>query len=290
MFEKLKLQNNVSKNIECFRDYLKKANDKIRGFDEPIFENIKGIRGAPIRHPYMIATVLYLLKHLQKTKHLNILEIGSYVGSFLFTWAYALKTFTNGEGSIYSIDPLESFFKENTYSAGKISKVTELDEGIKFDFAYQMLRHNLKHISINGNCVHLRAISKDVLPILRDKYFHLIYVDGDHGYQGVRSDLLETQRLLCDGGILCGDDLEIQGDECDIKYAKENAHIDFIVDTKTNVAYHPGVTLAVYEVLGKVSLWDGFWAVQKEGERWQRVSLQDAPLLIPPHFSDNIKN
>ena len=40
--------------------------------------------------------------------------------------------------------------------------------------------------------------------------FDLIYPDGDHSYHGVSVDIDNCCSLVRDGGILCGDDLEIQ--------------------------------------------------------------------------------
>src|SRR5207249_9617995 len=54
-----------------------------------------------------------------------------------------------------------------------------------------------------------RATSRGVLSKLPDKHYGLIYVDGSHKYDDVSFDLSAASRLLRDGGILCGDDLEL---------------------------------------------------------------------------------
>jgi predicted O-methyltransferase YrrM len=56
----------------------------------------------------------------------------------------------------------------------------------------------------------LRGCSRDALPNLPKNNFDLIYPDGDHSYHGVSVDIDNCCSLVRDGGILCGDDLEIQ--------------------------------------------------------------------------------
>jgi hypothetical protein len=103
--------------------------------------------------------------------------------------------------------------------------------------------------------------------------FDLVYLDGDHRYKQVSTDIRNAERLVGDGGILCGDDLELQAPAVDLENAKDNAHLDFILDPKTGQYYHPGITLAVAECFGDVSSWDGFWAVRKCGSKWEKVAI-----------------
>lgn len=49
--------------------------------------------------------------------------------------------------------------------------------------------------------------SKDKLPKLQDKSFDLIYVDGDHGYEGFKRDFYEALRLVRDNGVVVCDDV-----------------------------------------------------------------------------------
>lgn len=49
-------------------------------------------------------------------------------------------------------------------------------------------------------------------------HFDAIYVDGDHGYHGVREDLMNCWRVLKDGGWLMGHDYEINPAKTDSTY------------------------------------------------------------------------
>ncbi len=86
---------------------------------------------------------------------------------------------------------------------------------------------------------------------------------------------------------MCGDDLELQVSEINLENAKKNIDSDFIPDPKTNNWFHPGVTLAVGEFFGEVSVWEGFWAMRKRGASWEKVVWEELDLgnvLVPEHL------
>ena len=78
--------------LDDIRSLLEIISEKLDHINQPILEEVKGIRGDPIRHPYMSAIVWYLANSINRD-NLKILEIGSYVGSSLFTWIEALKKY-----------------------------------------------------------------------------------------------------------------------------------------------------------------------------------------------------
>jgi hypothetical protein len=68
-----------------------------------------------------------------------------------------------------------------------------------------------------------------------DDYFDVIYVDGDHTAQAVYNDLVESYRVIKDGGLLMGHDYHYNiGGE--VVYAvtnfcnKYNQTIEYIAD------------------------------------------------------------
>ena len=61
--------------------------------------------------------------------------------------------------------------------------------------------------------------------------------------------IIKTQRLVCDGGYICGNDLEIQWKDANQEHAQRHKDEDHVQDPKGRY-YHPGVTVAVYDVLG----------------------------------------
>jgi hypothetical protein len=81
---------------------------------------------------------------------------------------------------------------------------------------------------------------------------------------------------------ILGDDLELQLHECidvfepfDMELLK---NIDEVYHESRNTYYHPGVTLAVAEVLGPVMIWSGFWATQIKCKNEFDMSLTGMPL------------
>lgn len=269
---------------------LKESDDLLSTYTQPILDEAHGVRGSPHRHVYMMATV-WKLSQQTRLKNLNrplrVLEIGSYIGSSILTWDQALQEYCpDVECEIYSIDPLHSYVDDEMLSGGN-SKVGEIEYGVRHDFAYKIFRHNISFCK--NKIVHFRDMSKNILRVLQKQEFDIIYIDGDHSYSAVISDLREALELLDDGGILCGDDLECQMHEVDVDFGRSNLNSDFINDPRTDVSYHPGVTFAVGEVLGKVPSWKGFWAVEKSGEQLIPLSLKSSPLIVPNHFSPELK-
>jgi tetratricopeptide (TPR) repeat protein len=197
-----------------------------------------GIQGAhaPSRQVYMSAAV-DLLKATPAP--LRILEIGSYMGASLLTWADAAERLYGQPAEILCIDPWRDF------GAGQYR--AEVQTAFESQVAYEIFRHNAKlagarsNVSVTG----MRAISRDALPFLGAEHFHLIYVDGGLYYDDALYDITECHRLLAPGGIMCGDDLELQAHQCDMEFLIANKEADYIT-SPDGAELHPGVSLAVH--------------------------------------------
>jgi tetratricopeptide (TPR) repeat protein len=80
----------------------------------------------------------------------------------------------------------------------------------------------------------------------------------------------------------------LQLSQLDQNHAERNKHKDYILDPRTKVNFHPGVSLAVGEIFGTVSAWEGFWAMRRRGTGWEMVELPGAlpgQLHIPQHLT-----
>jgi predicted O-methyltransferase YrrM len=53
-----------------------------------------------------------------------------------------------------------------------------------------------------NNIVLLKGLSSDILPVLQARTFDIIFVDGDHSYEAVKSDVEMCYRLLKPGGVM----------------------------------------------------------------------------------------
>ena len=209
---------------------------------------------APVRHLFMMACVKY------KGLPCRVLEIGTWEGASALTWLEA-------GADLLCVDAWEDY----PTSPGDAEK------------AYIKFKENCP------NVMHIRGKSADVLPKIRKSEFDIVFIDGDHTYDIVKQDIALAMPLLRLGGIICGDDLNIQAYDSP-KAAKGTPYADCMRDEKTVRNFHPGVTKAVAEIFGKVSMWGGFWAMQKIAVNrydigWNPISLAGIKLDFPSHFS-----
>lgn len=160
-----------------------------------------------------------------------------------------------------------------------------MDELGRSGIAYDVFLHNIGFAAQGVPVLHAKGPSGDVLPFLASDRFDLVYIDASHYYEHVKADLENAGRLLKVGGILCGDDLEVQAHRCDIELAKRHKTSDLVYDPSIRAQYHPGVTLAVAEVIGKVPQYGRFWAVRKTVDGYEPVDLRECQSVIPAHFS-----
>jgi predicted O-methyltransferase YrrM len=202
---------------------------------------------APERQVFMSAALGSLNVSGDK---IRILEIGSYAGSSMLTWANAAGKLLDCRCEITCIDPWGD--------AGTDLYNESMAENLKSKRAYEVFCHNASICGENIEITPIRGTSDSVLPTLKDNNFDLIFIDGSHHYADVLQDMTESGRLLKIGGIICGDDLELQLSQCDAEFALENKKSDFILDPKSKAHFHPGVTLAVGEYFGDVSCFSGF--------------------------------
>lgn len=249
---------------------------------QPIFNMENAILSAPVRHIFMMGIVWYLTRHA-KNKNLRILEIGSWVGASTLSWAQGLKLHNDAHGIISCIDAWQPFFNRDTH---KDDLYLKMELALGTETAYQLYTHNVSTLPSTITCQHFRGKSENILPLLREQSFDIIFIDGDHSYQAVLNDIQHSLALVKEQGIICGDDLNLQLSQIDAEYARQHAEQDFIADPKTKRNYHPGVTLAVEQTFGEVSSWGGFWAMQKKMDGWQKVSLKDMPIHYPDHFPE----
>lgn len=252
--------------------------------DKPLLNANYAILGAPVRHMFMIATVWYLSKQLKK-ENIRILEIGSWVGASALSWAQGIHTYCQDKGTITCLDAWQPFFDRTTHTDDVYHK---MEQALVSDTAYQLFLHNINTIPNTIVHQHLRGKSENILPLLREESFDIIFIDANHTYEAVLQDIKLAIPLLKNNGIICGDDLNKQLFEVDESHARMNANIDYVKDANKGFGYHPGVTLAVAEALGEVSVWHGFWAVQKNHDAWKKISLQGMPVEYPHHFPEHI--
>ncbi len=241
-------------------------------------------QGLPLRHAYM----QHLLRDMvgrEQPASFRLLEVGSWAGGSVLTWAEALKSSHRGPASIICVDGWKPF----TLAGARpdVPLYQQMGQALTNDTIFGLFWHNVRAAGHDDIVVPMRGFSQQVLPVLADESFDLGFIDGNHTYHHVAADLRAATRLVREGGILCGDDLELQSFQIDLAHAEAQTESDYIKDPHTGHHYHPGVTLAVGQLFGRVNAWSGFWAVQKCNGQWKPVdlpALQSPETQIPRHL------
>jgi len=187
-------------------------------------------------------------------KEYTIVEVGSWAGQSAINWARQLKKL-GVDGEVLCIDPWEEY----DGISGQMRQALISGE------IYRLFLHNVKASGCDDVIWHLRGSSSTHLNRLCDGYCDMVYIDGDHRYPYVKSDIEQALRVVKDGGVVCGDDLELEVDELpgwvDIDRVR-NSYRE--IPEYGNVGAHLGVTVAVWDTVGRnVSNCNGFWAIRK---------------------------
>lgn len=237
-----------------------------------------------MRHLWLTASVSLFAG---RETRFRMLEVGSWMGASVLTWAAAIDRFIAGDGEILCVDTWSPYLASDDINVD--GAYHAMNQAASTELAYSVFRHNASCVPKKVRVDHLRGKSKDVLSMLREGGFDIVYVDGSHYYADVVADLAEARRLVADGGLLCGDDLEQQLTEVDEKYLRDNIDRDAVVDPKNRKPYHPGVTLAVAEAMGPVSSYTGFWVMRRKGDGFEPVDLAGTSPFLPGHFSEEYR-
>ncbi|KKS13648.1 MAG: Methyltransferase domain protein [Candidatus Magasanikbacteria bacterium GW2011_GWA2_41_55] len=136
--------------------------------------------------------------------------------------------------------------------------------------------NNIRASGVKDYIVPIRGTSDEMAEILKEAAFDLIYIDGDHAYSQFKRDLINYSKLCKIGGVLCGDDLPFMTTRDDLdEFFKEHKEENAVRDPITKINCCPGVFVAMKEFFGKdgVSVKDGFWAVRKSRDGWDKIQL-----------------
>jgi predicted O-methyltransferase YrrM len=243
----------------------------------PNFEGVYGSSINALRLVYMIGAV-WLLARQYSGRKLAILEIGSWCGASALTWGEALELFNDSRGKITCVDFWEP---HHDIDINQDAIYKEMNDAAESGDAYTVFLQNIQSLPEGVEIEIIRGDSKEVLPSLEGQMYDLVYIDGDHTYESVKADINFCLELVNEGGILAGDDLEIQAHAVNNPISINEPVLDRVINAEYGSNYHPGVTLAVSEIFGPVSSWYGLWGMQKFGDEWKQFSLDGFPMHIP---------
>ena len=248
---------------------------------QPNFEGVYGITANPLRAIFLMGTIWYLSQNDEK-HHIQVLEIGSWCGASTLTWGEGINFYFNSKGSITCVD---AWLPYVDLGANPTEDMLMIDDALRQNEVFDVFKHNIQFLPNDIEIIIHRGWSQDILPSLEIETYDLVYIDGDHKYDNVISDITNAMPLLRNGGVMCGDDLELQLHECDSSVLNINSNIDRLYDEALDTYYHPGVTKAVGEFFGAVPNWAGYWAVEKCDDGWKDISLEHMPAKIPSHLN-----
>lgn len=243
---------------------------------------MEATQGDVQRKAYLAVLVEYLAKVSGLTR-IDILEVGSWAGASAVTWARAIKDL-GLTGSVLCVDIWRPYFDLTINRASVYRTMTRVAESQDI---FRLFQNNIAACGVEDIVDHIVGESAAVLPTLETDAFHIVFIDGSHRYADVRTDIANAIRLVGDGGILCGDDLELSLTEVDAD-AHNSAlatEIDFVADPRTGVSYHPGVTQAVGETFPNASRWVGLWGVRRSGDAWIDIDLSGFTPRVPSHLA-----
>jgi predicted O-methyltransferase YrrM len=143
-----------------------------------------------------------IVAHLaQMAKAENILEIGvayGYHADFLCTALLNIQ--------YVGVDPYLANYDANDIFSNDVQRLfNEKDPQLVMDRLFNIVSSNLQ--KFDGRAKLLREKSWDAAARFEDNSLDLVYIDGDHTYQGVVKDLASWFPKVRKGGIICGDDI-----------------------------------------------------------------------------------
>ena len=182
----------------------------------------------------------------------RLLEIGTWCGDSAVVLGAVAKRYG---GHLYCID----WWKGNVG--------TDLERIAGEQDVFSVFWQRVREEGLEDTIIPIRGRSDDVAAILADGKFDLIYIDGDHRFEGIVKDIDNFAPLVRDGGILCGDDCEGRLSDFDPEFLEEGSTRDF------TESVHCGVVLAVGNSFKNCSIDYNIWSVRKTGAEWEPTDL-----------------
>lgn len=141
----------------------------------------------------------------------------------------------------------------------KGSPGTGLAEIAKKKDVYAYFWNRMKEEGLEDTVMPLRGPSKHAAGILKEGLFDLVFIDADHTYAGISSDINSCAPLVRKGGVLCGHDCEGRVSDYDLNFLLSGKEKNF------HESVHCGVVLAVGEKFKDYSVNYNIWSVRKGG-------------------------
>lgn len=145
---------------------------------------------------------------------------------------------------------------------------TELKDIASKEDIFSVFWERIRAEGLEDVVIPIRGRSEQVAEVLRDQSFDLVFIDGDHRYEGCQSDIRLYSPLVRAGGILCGHDCEGRLSDFEMSFLEVGKGTDY------HETVHCGVVLAVGEAFSDYSIDYCIWSVRAVEEGgWEPTSL-----------------
>lgn len=139
---------------------------------------------------------LYLLCVMQAERG-DVVEVGSWQGRSTAYLASAVRDSANG--SLFAIDHFKgNVGRETSYKVGS-HDLSDLRRG----FIDNMAKFDLSEFVRLLDCS-----TEEAAPAIADRQIRMLFIDGDHSYDGVRRDFELFQNQLVPGAVVVFDDVD----------------------------------------------------------------------------------
>ena len=195
-----------------------------------------------------------LIRRLDK-KSLRIAEIGSWTGDG--STKTVVDELRKSGGVLYCVDHWQ----------GNPGVQRHRDLVSEFDM-FATFRSHVSTSEANEFVRPLVMSSRDAAELVKDCFFDLVFIDGDHSYDETVCDIELWLPKITPGGILCGHDCEARpGGILDRSHLWPSRNLDTIDGNSDFPQIHPGVILAVDEKFGSAAhLWSEELIVLEDGK------------------------
>lgn len=127
------------------------------------------------------------------TKDSVCCEIGVWLGEF------TSKIIEKSPKKVYLIDPwlFQPSFNKNWYGGSLATNQKDMDD---------IFNHVEKKFKYQDNIEFIRKTSDEAFNYIENESLDWIYIDGNHAYEYVLKDLINSYNKTKKGGYICGDD------------------------------------------------------------------------------------
>ena len=134
----------------------------------------------------------------------------------------------------------------------------------RIDNCLEIFLYNMKVLGLDDYVHPMVMDSLTASKVFADGVADLVFIDADHRYDGIKSDLIAWWPKIKIGGILCGHD-------CETYYSNANSAIQSLFAEHLNedafLGIHMGVVTALYECFNDkhtIEKGSSMWSIKKE--------------------------